>query len=179
MQRKNRVKYILVALLLPLLSLFVTETAIGATRTNNGISVNNLLPNAVGGVWYDYDIAASAGLSGGTGGAPYSFKVVGGQLPVGFSLSERGVLHGVNCFVRNGEFKVSLAITSSGGTVGTFAGADSFGIEMTSIPNSGLCAVSLAVATPTATVGVPYSTTIIASGGVSPYKAPTLPTGGI
>ena len=103
MRLNNKYSCRLASLLLPILVLFAAGNAVAATKTNNNISVDISLPNAVEGVWYSHDIAALNNLSGGEGGAPYSFKILDGQLPPGFSLTSSGLLHGTNCVVDNGS----------------------------------------------------------------------------
>ena len=124
--------------------------AMASVKNSNGISVDTAMPNAQRGVYYNYDIAANNGLTGGTGGAPYTFAIVGGSLPSGFTLTPSGVVYGVNCVNANGSFKFDLAITSSGGTVGTFAGSSGFAIQMTAGP-AGACVVNLGPIATTAT----------------------------
>jgi hypothetical protein len=113
------------------------------------------LPNATVGVAYSQTITAS----GGT--APYIFTLVSGSLPGGITLSGAGVLSGTPTMAGSSTFTIRATDDS-----GCFAER-----LYTLIVNVAPCP-PLTVSPemlPAAIVGIPYSQTITASGGTTPY----------
>ncbi|MFN7975087.1 MAG: putative Ig domain-containing protein [Acidobacteriota bacterium] len=123
------------------------------------------LPNGTVGVPYSQTVTAN----GGT--APYTFAVTAGTLPAGLSLNgATGVISGTPTAAGTSNFTVTA--TDANGC--TASQPYSLTID---------CAgLSISPATlPNATLGVPYSQTVTASGGTAPYTyavtAGALPTG--
>ncbi|GGH06380.1 hypothetical protein GCM10011586_23180 [Silvibacterium dinghuense] len=123
------------------------------------------LPNGKVGVAY----SATIGASGGT--SPYSCAITSGTLPAGLTLSD--------CTVSGtpttaGSSTVTVKVTDSGSPAQTVTGPETIVISPATLT---LTSTTL----PNGTVGVPYSATIGASGGTSPYSCAitsgTLPAG--
>ncbi len=106
-----------------------------------------------------YDQSYSFGpfaVSNGTG--PFTFNVSAGTLPLGISLSTGGTLSGATR--QTGNFSFTVRAVDANGRVATRA--YSFTVAAPTI--------TLAPATlPNATVGGPYSQTVVASGGAPSY----------
>jgi hypothetical protein len=130
------------------------------------------LPNGTVAVAYSQAITAS----GGT--APYSFGVTAGSLPAGLALSPTGLLAGTP--------------TTAGSSGFTVRGTDANGcfaervyalvIAAAPPPPPGCPTITLTPATlPAGAIAVPYSQTLTASGGATPYSfgvtAGALPAG--
>jgi len=110
--------------------------------------------------------------SGGT--APYSYAITAGALPAGMTLSTGGVLSGTP--TAGGSFNFTVAATDSSGGSGPFSGSRNYTLTVSA------ATLSLSPATlPAPSVGVAYSQTLTASGGVAPYTyavtAGALPAG--
>jgi len=118
-------------------------------------------------------VAYSQTLTGSGGSAPYIFTVSSGTLPAGMTLTAAGLLAGTPTTV--GSSTVTIRGTDANGCFAerTFTIA----IAPASCPVITLSPTTL----PTGSVGVPYSQTLTASGGVAPYvftvSAGTLPAG--
>ena len=118
-------------------------------------------------------VAYSQTLTGSGGSAPYIFTVSAGTLPAGMTLTAAGLLAGTPTTV--GSSTVTIRGTDANGCFAerTFTIA----IAPASCPVITLSPTTL----PTGSVGVPYSQTLTASGGVAPYvftvSAGTLPAG--
>jgi hypothetical protein len=130
------------------------------------------LPNGTVAVAYSQSISAT----GGT--APYSFGVTAGSLPLGLALSPTGLLSGTP--------------TTSGTAGFTVRGTDANGcfaervyslvVAAAPAPPPGCPTITLTPATlPSGAIAVPYSQTLTASGGATPYSfgltAGALPAG--
>ena len=108
---------------------------------------------------------------GATGGvAPYTFAIISGSLPTGLSLnSTTGVITGTP--TASGTFNFVLDVTDSNSHTAMLACA----ITVSPPP------LTLTCPTSTATVNIPYSSNVTASGGVPPYTfsitAGSLPSG--
>lgn len=95
---------------------------------------------------------------GGT--APYSFAVTGGSLPAGLALGTDGLLQGTP--TASGSFSFTATVTDAQSKTATaslsltIAAAGSLTITTTTLPNGNYA--------------VPYSATIVASGGTAPYS---------
>jgi hypothetical protein len=111
-----------------------------------------ILPNAEIGVPYSQTLLGS----GGT--APYSWSVTGGSLPTGLSLDgSTGVISGTPTGVGSPTFTITLTDavgqTAAQGYTVTIVAAPS--VTTTTLPD--------------AEIGVPYSQTLLGSGGTTPY----------
>ena len=106
-------------------------------------------------------------VSGGTG--PYAWSVSTGSLPAGISLSPSGVLSGTP--TATGTFSFTVKVTDASGQSAT---------QATSISISAGVSTTFS-APPAAVKGAPYSVTLTATGGTTPYtwsvNAGTLPPG--
>jgi len=123
------------------------------------------LPSGTAGVSYSQTLAASGGVT------PYTWSISAGSLPSGLSLSSGGVLSGTPSAATVASF--TLQVAGSDGQSSTKA----FGLTIASPPPT----ITSASPLPTGTVGTPYSLTLAASGGATPYtwsvSAGTLPSG--
>jgi hypothetical protein len=121
------------------------------------------LPAGVQNAAYNQTITAS----GGTGAK--TFAVTAGTLPTGLSLSSGGVLSGTP--TANGSFTFTVTATDTVGATGSHAYTVTIGAALTITPTS----------LPADTIDVPYSQTLMASGGTGTVTfattAGTLPPG--
>jgi hypothetical protein len=129
------------------------------------LTLTNTLPNGTVGVAY----SATIGASGGT--SPYSCSITAGTLPAGLTLTA--------CTVSGtpttaGTNNVTVMVTDSGSPAKNVSGNETIVIH----PSGTL---SLTATLPVATVGVPYTYTLQATGGTPPYTysltAGSLPPG--
>lgn len=129
------------------------------------LTLTNTLPDGTVGITY----SATIGANGGT--SPYSCSITTGTLPAGLTLS--------GCTVSGtptaaGSSTVTVMVTDSGSPAKTVSGSETITIH----PSGTL---SLTGTLPIATVGVPYSYALHATGGTPPYSyaltAGTLPPG--
>jgi len=104
--------------------------------------------------------------SGGAGG-PYNFSATG--LPAGLSVASNGTISGTPTV--SGTFPYTVTVTDSAGNKGTF----NCSVTVNPPPLTLTCPAGIAV------VGVPYSSSLVASGGLPPYTfsitSGALPTG--
>jgi hypothetical protein len=152
----------------------VTDTG-SPTQTTSGpetivinpaaLVLTNTLPNGTVGVVYSGQIDAGGGTT------PYTCSITSGTLPAGLSLT--------GCTVGGtpttpGTSNITVMVTDSGNPNKTVSGPESITIE----PSGTL---SLTGTLPIATVGVPYTYTLQATGGLPPYTyaltAGSLPAG--
>ena len=112
------------------------------------------------------------GASGGTG--PYTFAVTAGALPAGLTLSSTGALGGTP--TAGGSFDFTVTATDSSAAPGPYSGSRAYALVVNA-PVISLAPSTLA----NATAGTPYSASVTASGGTSPYAfavtAGSLPAG--
>ena len=129
------------------------------------LTLTNTLPNGTVGVAYSATIDASGGTT------PYTCSISSGTLPAGLTLT--------GCTVSGtpttaGSSAVTVTVTDSSNPVKTVSQPETITIN----PSGTL---SLTAALPIATVGVPYTYTLQATGGTSPYTysvtAGSLPPG--
>ncbi len=111
------------------------------------------------------------GASGGT--APYTFAVTAGSLPPGLTMAAAtGVISGTPTIQGNSTF--TAQVTDASGATASAA----FSIQINPAGTGPVLSLS---PLPGATVGVPYSATIVVSGGTAPYTCAlatgTLPIG--
>ena len=129
------------------------------------LTLTNTLPDGTVGVAY----SATIGASGGT--SPYTCSITAGTLPAGLTLT--------GCTVSGtpttpGTDNVTVMVTDAGNPAKNVSGNDTIVIH----PSGTL---SLTATLPVATVGVPYTYTLLATGGAPPYTysltAGSLPPG--
>jgi uncharacterized repeat protein (TIGR01451 family) len=112
---------------------------------------------------YGYTLTESGGIG------PYAFSLATGTLPAGISLSPSGVLSGTPTATGTSSFTV--LVTDANGRTASQA--------TTLTVNAGV--TTTFTAPPNADISTPYSTTLTASGGATPYawslNAGTLPPG--
>lgn len=129
------------------------------------------LPPGIQGTPYTQTITATGGV------APYTFSLApGSALPAGLSLSSAGVLSGTPSGSGTSTFTVDAADSA------TPADTASKALSLTVSPPSPTVSITTASPLPDATVGIPYTQSILASGGTRPYtfsvtKGSTLPAG--
>ena len=149
----------------------VTDSASGKAEAPFSVTIGaplsittaTTLPTGSAGSAYSLNFAASGGAS------PYSWSETG-PLPTGLTLSASGTLAGTPTQV--GNFPITVQVTDGSSATATA----SFTVQVVS---------GLAIATPPvlppATVGLPYTTTLQAVGGSSPFSwvvtAGSLPAG--
>lgn len=124
---------------------------------------------AVGTVGVAYTQSLST--AGGTPG--YTYAVTAGALPPGITLSAAGLLSGRP--TAGGAFSFTVISTDSSGGSGPFSGLQAYTMTVAA-PTLAVAPLTL----PTPTVGMPYSQTLTASGGMAPYTFSvmgTLPAG--
>ncbi|WP_165929256.1 putative Ig domain-containing protein [Shimia isoporae] len=98
-------------------------------ETDNGISVETKPTDVTGGRTYGYVIEPQGRVP------PYTFQLVGGELPDGISLSSDGILSGLSCD-QNGNYKFDVHITDAEGQVGRFEGNKDFDLKVLSGGNN-------------------------------------------
>lgn len=111
------------------------------------------------GVAYSFSLA---GAIGGTG--PYTYTLQSGALPAGVTLSSSGVLSGTP--TSSGTFNFTVRATDSSTGTGPFSATSAMMSLTVSAPTLALAPAS---GTLSAAVGMPFSQTFVASGGVGPY----------
>ncbi|WP_395742930.1 beta strand repeat-containing protein [Prosthecobacter sp.] len=110
--------------------------------------------------------AYSQTITSSGGASPYTYTVSSGTLPAGLTLSSAGVLSGTPTSTTSRTFTITA--TDANGCPGSRS--------YTLAPACPLIAVTPATAT-RATVGVAYSQTLAASGGLAPYGSWTVTSG--
>lgn len=148
---------LLFLLLLPGLAMAQDKATKSLTLTVNSgtVSVTTAtIPGGMVNLAYTTTIAATGGL------APYSFSVSAGSLPAGITLAtSTGVLSGTPTTAGSSTFTVQVADSETPAVTAT----QSFTVLI--VPTLAITTTSL----PAANIGVSYSSTIVATGGVSPY----------
>ena len=140
------------------LGLIVCVICTGCSSSSNSASgpltiTATTLPTGTVGTTYSYSLPATGGIP------PYVWSVNSGTLPAGLKLSIKGTISGTPVAAGTVNFTVSVidseAVPAS--TTANFSIAIQSELAVTSI------------SPPAGTVGVNYSTTLAAAGGVSPY----------
>jgi hypothetical protein len=112
------------------------------------------VPPAMVGQLYSVQLESEGGLP------PLNWAVKSGSLPAGLSLSGSGTLSGTPTAAGTSRFTIKLSDSSTNPLVST----GNYEIAVNPVP------LSLATTSfPPATVGTPYSATVTATGGTSPY----------
>ena len=104
-------------------------------------------------------IPYSASLSAVGGKAPFQWALVSGSMPAGLSFGTNGAISGTP--TASGSASFTAGVTDSLGGTAKIALAFTIKPEPVSIPSGSL---------PDGTVGVPYSASLSAAGGTTPYK---------
>lgn len=128
------------------------------TVTINAGQVLTVLPTALPAGYWQTPYSATVTAVGGTG-TGYTFAITAGGLPTGLAMSSSGAISGAPGAV--GSFSLTVTATDSAGNTGQRA----YVLQI----NPGAV---LAINPPTLPAGmqnVPYSATVIASGGQAPY----------
>lgn len=112
------------------------------------------LPSAMTGSLYSVQLGSAGGLP------PLTWSVESGSLPAGLSLNGSGTLSGTPTTAGTSRFTVKLSDSSTNPLVATAT----YELTVKPVPLS-LASTSF----PPATVGTPYSATVTATGGTSPY----------
>jgi len=128
------------------------------------------LPGGTVGTAYNATLAATGGV------APYTWSVASGQLPPGTSLStSTGLISGTPTTA--GSYNITMQVTDAAGYQATAL------LTLVIAACTG-CSGPLSITTsslPAGSVGVPYNSTLVATGGTAPYTWSTasgqLPTG--
>ncbi len=116
------------------------------------ITTSSPLPSGTVGVPYNTTLAAAGGTPG------YTWTLAGGSLPTGLSLASNGTISGTPSGAATSNFTVR--VTDSVSATTTKALSLTIGSNLTITTSSPL---------PNGTVGVPYSTTLSATGGTPSY----------
>ncbi|MGB9255008.1 MAG: putative Ig domain-containing protein, partial [Candidatus Korobacteraceae bacterium] len=111
------------------------------------------LPTGTVGTAYSYSLPATGGIP------PYVWSINSGTLPAGLKLSTKGTISGTP--VAAGTVSFTVAIIDSEAVPASTTASFSISIQ------SELAVTS--ISPPAGTVGVNYSTTLAATGGVTPY----------
>jgi hypothetical protein len=123
------------------------------------------LPNGQIGVAYSQTLAATGGVT------PYSWSLASGTLPAGLSLSSGGVISGTPTTAGTSSFTVQVTDSQTPADTATKALSIAIPVDL-SVTTSSL---------PNGQIGVAYSQTLAATGGVTPYSwslaSGTLPAG--
>lgn len=122
---------------------------------NAALTITNSSPLNEGIVGVAYSLILQA--TGGTGG-PYTFTVASGVLPPGLTLSTAGVINGVP--TNSGTSNFSILVSDNAGGSNTKAFSITVNSSTLSITSTTL---------PAALVNTPYTTTLTANGGRTPY----------
>ncbi len=112
-----------------------------------------ILSGGAVGISYNQTLTASGGV------APYTYALSTGSLPPGLTLNSSGLLSGTP--TTTGTFNFTIQVTDANSCVGT----RSYTLTIITCSTITISPNSL----PNATVGIPYSKQLTASGGNSPY----------
>jgi hypothetical protein len=129
-------------------SLIITTGSLSVTSTT--------LPNAILSVAYTTSLSARGGTT------PYTWSITGGVLPAGLSLASDGTISGTPTAAGTASFTVQVADHA------TPAATASASLAINVLQNSGSLQVTSA-SLAGGTVGVSYSATLTAAGGMTPY----------
>ncbi len=121
------------------------------------------LPSGVVGAFYSQTVLAAGGL------LPYTWSLASGALPPGLTLSPAGAIGGTP--TAQGTFNFTVRVADSSSASATRA----FSVTMNASGSLSIDTVSL----PAGTVGIAYSQTLAASGGVAPFRAWTIAAGSL
>jgi hypothetical protein len=139
-----------------------THTSAGTAVSSCSITISPAPPTLICaantgkvGTLYNSSLTASGGVP------PYTFSITTGALPTGLTLdANTGAIYGTPTTAGPFNFTAQV-VDSRGNASGT--STSNCGITISPSPVAVLCAAS------TGQVGVPYSSSLVASGGVGPY----------
>ncbi len=141
-----------------------STAALSLTVVNPLAVATKSVPAAAVGTPYSQSLSATGGL------APYTWTKVSGSLPAGLSLTANGAITGTPTAMGDATFTVN--VTDADGRIAS---------AILTIVTVGNHVVVTTVSLGGATVGSPYSETLTAGGGTTPYtwavSAGSLPTG--
>lgn len=139
--------------------------SIPAWAVKNPVITTTSLPQGQTTVAY-----AGGNVNGKWGTKPYTFSIVTGSLPTGLALatvSNVGKITGTPTVV--GTFSFKIRLTDSAGTPKTYDQQLYISIIATPVPPSNPVQITTTTPLPDGLVSSPYSTTLQATGGSSPY----------
>jgi len=146
----------------------VTATSVADTTKSASATVTLIppvqittisLPGGTAGTAYSAAVSATGGV------APYTWSIASGQLPAGLSLStSSAAISGTPATA--GSYNITMKVTDA-------AGYQATALLALAIASCTGCSRPLSISTsslPSGTVGVPYNSTLMATGGTAPYK---------
>ncbi len=148
------------------LSVTVTATSVAQPLQNSSVMFNVMPPPSI--ITTDLPPATPANIyhtaftaSGGV--QPLNWSIARGTLPTGMTLNSAGVLFGTP--TTGGTTSITVKVTdSSGSQAGSLSTQQTFHFTVIGILTAN------AAVLPSGTVGIAYSTTVTATGGVPPYS---------
>lgn len=155
MKRSIVLAFALLLLALPGISQDKASKSLTLTVNPGTVTISpTTIPNGMVGLSYSTTITASGGLS------PYTFSVSSGTLPAGLTLAgSTGIISGTPTTAGPDTFTVQVADAE------TPAVTASQSYTITVVPTLTITTTSLAAAN----IGVSYTATLAATGGVTPY----------
>ncbi len=136
------------------------DSASNAAEANFALSINssgiNLSSNTLTAAQLNQAYSNLITATGGTG--PYTFLAIGGGLPLGITLNSGGLLSGTP--TASGTYNFALRVQDS---------TTAFSVFNLSLLVTGSTLAITTPSLPSATVGVSYASTIVATGGTPPY----------
>jgi hypothetical protein len=136
-------------------ALALMGSSVAQAQNSLSITTPTPLPSGTVGTLYSQTLSASGGVP------PYTWSLVTGMLPYGLSLAANGLFSGTP--TAPGTFTFTLQVTDSASSTATQA----FSVTIAPVTVSSLAITTTSL--PLASVNLPYSQTLTATGGVPPY----------